>query len=140
MIRSAIKFALAATLAALPIAGRAAPPKATNALPQANAKSTFLIPQSQAQGRDPFFPKSTSLYQTTVVAPTTPRPDMGAAQLKLKGILGTSFAQINNMTLGVGETEEVKTVSGPVSVHLLAIHAADESVVIEANGQRRVLH
>lgn len=139
MMHHTFKFAIAATLLALPLAGHAAPPKPVNALPKENIKSAFLIPKSQAEGRDPFFPKSTSLYQTAIV-PSKPQPEMGITQLKLKGILGTSFAQINNMTLGVGETEEVKTVSGPVTVHLLAIHSADESVVIEANGQRRVLH
>jgi hypothetical protein len=43
------------------------------------------------------------------------------------------------MTLAIGETEEVKTAVGPVSVRLIEIHAADETVVIEANGQRRVV-
>lgn len=140
MIRRAFKSAFAAALLALPVAGRAAPLKATNSLPQENIKSTFLLPKTQAEGRDPFFPKSTSLYQTASVAPSKPQPEMGLTQLKLKGLIGTQYANINNMTLGVGETEEVKTVSGPIPVHLLAIHAADESVVIEANGQRMVLH
>lgn len=126
-------------LVALPLASRSAPLKAsTNAAPQQSSQSTFVMPKSPAQGRDPFYPNATSLYQTEV-APTRVKPDTGLSSLKLNGILGSDLAQINNVTLQVGETEEIKTPTGTVAVHLLEIHAAAETVVIEVSGQRRTL-
>jgi hypothetical protein len=141
MISRAHKFALAATLLLLPLAGYSAPPKTTpphdtNAAPHVIIQSTFITPAAPIEGRDPFFPNATSLYRTAIVT-NKPVQETGAS-LKLKSLLGTSLAQINNMTLAVGETEEVKTESGPVSVRLIEIRA-DQSVVIEANGQRRIL-
>ncbi|HLX71505.1 MAG TPA: hypothetical protein VKV04_17980 [Verrucomicrobiae bacterium] len=139
MISRAQKFSIAVALLALPLASHAAPPKATNAAPLEleHAKSTFVIPKTPADGRDPFFPKATSIYQTD--APVKPVVDSGVNLLKLNGILGSSLAQINNVTLSIGETEEVKTTSGNVAVRLIEIHATDGSVVVEASGQRRVL-
>lgn len=142
MIPRAHRLGLIAILLALPLAGRAAPPKAakaTNALPAENIQSTFVMPKAPAEGRDPFFPRATSVYQTGVIVRTAAPVDTGISLLKLKSILGSSLAQINNMTLAVGETEEVKTSAGLVSVRLVEIHAADESVVIEVHGQRRTL-
>jgi hypothetical protein len=59
--------------------------------------------------------------------------------LKLTGLLGNSLANINGVTFAIGETQEVKTTSGSISVRLLQIKVQDESVVIEANGLRREL-
>lgn len=126
----------AAALLAAPLAGYAGPAKATNAAPQENIQSTFVMPKSPAEGRDPFFPRATSFYQDT---PKQVVVESGVNLLKLNGILGSSLAQVNNVTLSVGETEEVKTTSGPVSVRLVEIHPADGSVVVEASGQRRIL-
>lgn len=136
MISRAYKFGFAAALLILPLASYAAPPKATNAAPPEKIHSTFVIPKGPTEGRDPFFPNATSLYQTTTVKPVV---DSGINLLKLNGILGSSLAQVNNVTLSVGETEEVKTTSGTVSVRLVEIRAVDGAAVIEANGQRRVL-
>jgi hypothetical protein len=136
MMSRAQKFGFAIALLASPLASYAAPPKATNAAPREHIQSAFIMPKTPEDGRDPFFPNATSLYQTAAVKPVA---DSGINLLKLNGILGSSLAQVNNVTLSVGETEEVKTTSGTVSVRLVAIHAADGSAVIEANGERRVL-
>jgi hypothetical protein len=136
MISRAHKFGLAVALLALPLVSYAAPPKATNAAPPEHIHSTFIVPKNPTEGRDPFFPNATSLYQTDTVKPVV---DSGINLLRLDGILGSSLAQVNNVTLSVGETEEVKTTSGTVSVRLVEIHTADNTAVIEANGQRRVL-
>lgn len=127
----------AAALLSAPLAGYAGPSKATNSAPQENVQSTFIMPRTQAEGRDPFFPKATSLYPVDTRKQIVAEP--GINLLKLNGILGSSLAQVNNVTLSVGETEEVKTTSGPVSVRLVEIHPADGSVVVEVSGQRRVL-
>jgi hypothetical protein len=139
MIHHIEKFGFIAIVLVLPLTGHAAPPKTTNAVPQEKIQATFMIPRTQNEGRDPFYPDATSVYQTAAAASKSV-PDTGLSLLRLKGILGSTFVQINNVTLGVGETQEVKTAAGPVSVHLLEIHAADSSVTIEANGQRRQLH
>jgi hypothetical protein len=142
MIPRAHKFALAAALFLLPLVSYAAPSKATNqtnATPQVTVRSTFITPQNPLDGRDPFFPNATSLYQTTVIVTNKPVQETGINLLKLKSVLGTSLAQINNTTLAVGEAEEIKTEAGPVSVKLLEIRP-DNSVVILVNGQRHVLN
>ena len=137
VISLAHKFGFAAALLALPLAGFAAPTKATSAAPLEKSQSTFTIPKTPQEGHDPFFPKATSIYYVESTA--KPVVDTGANLLKLNGILGSNLAQINNTTFSVGETYDVKTPSGNVSVRLVEIHTADMTVVIEANGQRRVL-
>jgi hypothetical protein len=142
MIPRAHKFALAAALFLLPLVSYAAPSKATNqtnATSQATVRSTFITPQNPLDGRDPFFPNATSLYPSATTTVTRPVQETGVNLLKLKSVLGTSLAQINNVTLAVGETEEIKTDSGPVSVKLIEIRP-DNSVAILVNGQRHVLN
>ncbi len=126
---------------AVSLSGFAAPPKpakTTNALPSLQiVSSTFTMPKAPKDGRDPFFPNATSLYVTATAA--KPVVDNSLQLLKLMGFLGTSYATINKVTLGIGETQEIGTPAGPISVRLIAIKAQDESVVIEANGQHHVL-
>jgi hypothetical protein len=138
LISRAHKLGFALALLATPLAGYTSPTKATNVAPKDKTQSNFIIPRTSADGRDPFFPKATSLYQVDTQTKAVV-VETGVNQLKLNGILGSNLAQINNMTFSVGETYDVKTASGSISVHLIEIHAADETVVIEANGQRRVL-
>src|SRR5215475_15383696 len=97
MLSRAHKFALATALLLLPLASYSAP-IATNAAPQVNIQSTFITPKAPSEGRDPFFPNATSFYQTATVI-SKPVQETGVNLLKLKSILGTSLAQINNMTL-----------------------------------------
>jgi hypothetical protein len=137
MIFRTCKFGLLTALLAWSGIAGAAPGKPTNQPPR-DVQSIFLIPNEPKEGRDPFFPTATSLYHSPTPGPVTP-PSNGVELLKLVGFFGTSFANINGVTFAVGETEEVKTVAGPVSVRLLQIKAQDEAVVIEANGQRREL-
>ena len=133
----AYKFAFLTALLVCPFAGTAAPAKSTNAVAPQEVRSVFVIPNSPKEGRDPFFPTATSLYQSAV--PVHAAPTMSVESLKLVGILGNSLANINGVTLAVGETQEVKTSSGAISVRLLQIKPQDESVIVEANGQRREL-
>lgn len=138
MIFHARKFGLLTALLASSCIADAAPAKSTNQPPQ-EVRSVFVMPNSPKEGRDPFFPDATSLYQTVAQTPERPHTNL-ADSLKLVGILGSSFANINGVTFAIGETAEVKTSAGPVSVRLLQIKTQDESVVIEANGQRRELN
>jgi hypothetical protein len=132
------RFGLLTALIALPLVAGAAPVKSTNAAAPAEVKPVFVIPTNPKEGCDPFYPKAISLYQTaaTNAAPSAPK---GIEQLKLVGLLGNSFATINDKNLAVGETQEVKTASGPISVHLVQINGQEQSVVVEVNGERREL-
>lgn len=138
MTSTGYRFALLAILAISPLVLRASPPvKATNAPAPQEVKSTFVMPNSPKDGCDPFYPKATSLYQTATVAPVKP-VSRGIDLLKYTGNFGTSMGSINDQNLAVGETQDIKTSAGLVSVRLLQINP-DGSLIIEANGERREL-
>ncbi len=108
-------------------------PAETNAAP-----AEVIIPKSVFQddaknGKDPFFPKSARRAARipssteTVVAPIV--------QLALKGISGPAnrrFALINNQTLAVGETAQVRIPNGQVKVHCWEIR--NDSVIVSVEG------
>src|SRR5262249_13228454 len=114
-------------LLGLPLALQAAPPKGTNTVDM--QQSTFAIPRIPKEARDPFFPKAVSLYANAAGPTNAPQASLGASLLKLVG-LGDGVATINRQVLTVGETQEVKTPAGPVSVKLVQIKSQDESVII----------
>ncbi|MEI8043743.1 MAG: hypothetical protein WCL11_20200 [Verrucomicrobiota bacterium] len=145
---------LAAALASLVLASPAAqtktnappkpasPPPATNAAPSELKipSSTFVIPSKPQQGRDPFFPQSTRLFEEALTTAATNQPGIVAADLQLKalsGLPGHRLAMINNLTFEVGEEGEVSTSNGRARVRCLAIR--DDSVLIQVNGEQRVL-
>ncbi len=104
-------------------------------------KSTFVVPATSAEGRDPFFPLSTRLRPAPpTVTPTTHIVTPAVVQLDLKGISGTvdhRLAIINNRTFALGEEEELSVSSGRVRVLCKEIKA--DSVIVLVNGQERVL-
>jgi len=128
-----------------------APAKPTNPAP-ANAKpapaeapvpqSVFIIPRNPQEGRDPFFPLSTSVYtRYGAVAAQTNRVAV-VADLKLQGFSGPNehrLAIINNRTFEVSEEADVSTSSGRVRIRCLEIK--NESVVVQfvVGGERREL-
>jgi hypothetical protein len=134
------KGAVAAWLSAgfvmvLPVA---AAPVAQPAVPEVVSRSTFVIPTNPKEGRDPFFPNSTRLYE--VVLPAQPHV-ADVSSLILKGISGPSdhrLAIINNRTFAVGDEESLATPHGPIHVRCVEIKA--DSVVIETGGQRHELN
>ncbi len=115
----------------------AAAPVAQPAAPEVVLRSTFVIPTNPKDGRDPFFPNSTRLYESMLAA----HPHTGdVSSLVLKGISGPAnrrLAIINNHTLGVGDEETLVTSQGPI--HIRCIEIKDRSVVIESGGQRHEL-
>ena len=97
--------------------------------------STFTIPNSLAQGRDPFYPQSTRFISTPVVTNA-----VGPVVLEFKGLSGTPdrpLAIINNRTFAVGEEQDVHTDQGRVSVTCLAIEGL--KVRVRAQGQTHEL-
>ena len=97
--------------------------------------STFVMPSNPQEGRDPFYPESIRPYANAAASHVMP-----ITTLVIRGFSGTPenrMVIINNHTFGVGDEGDVLTSSGRVHVHCLEINA--DSVVIEANNQRREL-
>jgi len=115
------KSAVAAWLTAgfVMVLPAAAAPVAQPAAPEVVSRSVFVIPTNPKDGRDPFFPNSTRLYETVSAA----QPHIGdVSSLILKGISGPPdhrLAIINNHTFGVGD--ERKTLSLPKARFTFAV-------------------
>jgi hypothetical protein len=124
----------AAFVTVLPVA---AAPVAQPVTPEVVSRSVFVLPKNRNEGRDPFFPTSTRLYES-VASKNPPVGDLSS--LVLKGISGPPdhrLAIINNHTFGVGDEGDVVT---PHSrIHLRCIEIKAKSVVVESGGQRHEL-
>ena len=148
-------LALAVALLGLTFAGLAAQtqtnapsgssPAKTNALEVLTQipQSVFLIPITPQEGKDPFFPRSTRLYNDVVVKPNQsnqPPVVVIAVELKLNGISGTTdhrLAIINNRTFEIGEEGEVS--SGVGRVRVVCKDIKPDSVRVLVSGEERIL-
>jgi len=116
---------------------------ATNAVPVSPElpKSVFIIPATPEEGKDPFFPHSTRLFNTVVIPVThTNRSTPIPVDLHLRGISGTPdhrLAIINTSTFEAGEERDMRTNAGQVRVRCVEINP--DSVVVQTAGERRVL-
>jgi hypothetical protein len=102
--------------------------------------STFVVPRKPIDGRDPFFPNSTRVFDTDS-APTNRTPTV-VADLVLKGISGTAeqpLAIINSTTFTAGEINEVLLKTGRMRIQCVEINMAAGSVLIQIGGERREL-
>jgi hypothetical protein len=113
------------------------PPFVASAIPQSN----FVQPKKQADGRDPFFPKSVRVYgvDATPTVKTNPTP---TAELALKGISGTPeqpLAIINTTTFSKGEENDVATRAGKIRIRCVEINMSAGTVLIQVGGQSREL-
>ncbi len=147
VVASAFCLALATHAADKPATAPAKPAKAaTNAAPVQvePAKSVFIMPANPQEGKDPFFPKSTRLFNTVVVATTTTstnHPVVVPVDLQLKGISGVAehrLAIIGTRTFEVGEERILGTSSGRIRVRCLDI--TTDSVLIQVGDEQRILH
>jgi hypothetical protein len=112
--------------------GETTPPTPANT---AGQQSVFVQPENPRQGRDPFYPESTRPYATAVAAHVAP-----IATLSIRGFSGTAEDRtviINNHSFAAGDEGDVTTAAGRVHVRCLVIK--DNSVIIEADHQRREL-
>ncbi len=104
-------------------------------------KSVFDLPRTPQEGKDPFFPKSTRVYNSTVVATNAQAAAGSAGDLQLKGFSGTHahrLAIINNRTFEAGEQGEVTTSTGRVRIRCLEIKT--DTVIIQIGAEQRELH
>ena len=130
-----LKYGLAAVIAAIASYNLLADQTISTNKP---AISVFIIPTEVSQGRDPFYPESSRLYQNTSA---TNRPAAEAANLTVKGVSaqsGTQLVIINNHTFAPGDAGDVITPNGRVHIRCLEIQST--GVLIEVNGQKRELH
>ena len=104
-------------------------------------KSVFVIPTSPAEGLDPFFPNSTRA-PGSVQPEKQAHPDSGPSLFVLNGVNllpGNRTAMINGRTIAEGETAQIPTANGDVSVHLLEFKN-NNVVVIQFGTQTQELH
>jgi len=102
--------------------------------------STFTIPGSLKEGRDPFYPNRTGF----LIRQVEPVPDNTHVPvvLEFKGLSGTDerpLAIINNRTFAVGEEQEITTSQGRVKLRLLEIDSKAMRVKVLAQGETREL-
>jgi len=107
-------------------------PAAGTVTPQpATVQSVFTLPATYRDGRDPFYPESTRVFESEVSTSRT----VEITSLKVPGISGRPghlLAIINNHTFAVNEEGDVKTDAGTVHLHCLDIQPT--FVVVEMNG------
>jgi hypothetical protein len=107
---------------------------------QAAPRSVFIQPANLQDGRDPFFPTSVRPYVTVAAAvPNAPTTDLSS--IVMQGISGSPdhrLVIINKVTFAAGDEAEVLTSQGHIRIRCLFI--TDDSAVIEAAGQRQILH
>jgi hypothetical protein len=129
--------ALLSMAAAGPLPLSAAPPQRAKLEAQ---QSVFAYPNNPSEGRDPFFPGSTRVYDTN---PAKLSQGPSLTELVLKSILGTPprvFAIINNHTFASGDDEDVTTKSGQrLHIRCVGINPKAGTATVEANGVSEVL-
>jgi hypothetical protein len=113
------------------------PPFVEPPIPQA----AFDQPKTKADGKDPFYPRSVRPYGVNP-NPVKTGPVPVVAEFVLRGISGTPehpLAIINTTTFTVGETNEVLTKAGRMSIQCLEINMAEGTVLIQFGGERQGL-
>lgn len=103
-------------------------------------RSVFIMPTSPKQGRDPFFPESTRVYDQMLAATRT-NTVVELPPLSVPGISGTPghlLAIINNHTFAAGDEGDVLTSAGN-KVHVLCIEVEADHVIVEVNGRNQRL-
>jgi hypothetical protein len=105
-------------------------------------QSIFLIPATEKEGKDPFFPRSKRLFVTPVVTVAT-NPVVTLGDLTIAGISSGEkpLVIINNVTFGVGDTAEIISGGRRISIQCLEIDLANGSAKIQhSGGEERVLN
>ena len=102
-------------------------------------RSTFSLPKQFSEGRDPFFPESTRVFQA-VMLESPGRSKVEISSLAVKGYYRDAkgaFVIINNHTFTVGDEGDVLTTGG--RIHLKCVDVLPNAVVIEFNGSMHQL-
>jgi hypothetical protein len=108
-------------------------PAASSEIPQ----SIFIIPATPREGRNPFFPHSTSAAPAPVRSNTS---FVDASSIMLNGLTSPPkrTAIINGNTFEVGEEHEIRLAGGGKEI-IKCLEIKSDSATIELRGQRREL-
>ena len=114
----------------------------TVAKPTEIPRSTFMLPQGKNEGRDPFYPDSTYVYDQSKPSNNSGKGAVKpvVVDLKLTAIGGTSerpVASIKNRTFSEGEDGEMTINGAKVQIHILDIQ--EDGVILTVNGEQREL-
>jgi hypothetical protein len=135
-MKTLLKLSLLLSLATAGTTVVAQPAKKADEKPVPPARSVFDVPANPRDGHDPFFPDSTRGYVSNTA--TNAVTELSILTIKgFSGTVGNRMVIINNHTFAAGDDSEIVTTRGRIRVRCLIINA--NSVVIEANGQRREL-
>ena len=118
--------------AVLAEAGKPAPAPAPVLRP-GQVRSTFTMPTKFSEGRDPFYPESTRVFQAIMAETSSHTVEISS--LAVKGYYRDAkgaFVIINNHTFTVGDEGDVLTAAG--RIHLKCVDVLPSAVVIEFNG------
>jgi hypothetical protein len=136
---------LAATLLSLAVASLSPLLAALPAAPPARLeipKSVFTVPANSNEGRDPFFPDSTRVYEQQMAKQHSNESPVTSLQVKsIMGgapryfaIIGTKGYSGGANTFGVGDDGDIITQDGRrLTIHCTKI--TPTSVLLEVNGQ-----
>ena len=137
-----VLLASAMLLLLLPLSGAGEPTQEDPAdKPNALQVSTFTLPETLKQGRDPFHPTSTRVIDANKEKRPVRVVVDGPAVLELKGISGTPsrpLALINNQTFAEGDKQKVNLPGGG-RVEVLCLEIDGRKVRIQAQGRTREL-
>jgi hypothetical protein len=112
----------------------AAKPASAKPAPLMPVRSAFTQPASVRDGRDPFFPESTRVFEITQAA-TVHVVELN--NLVVKGfsiVRGRPMVIINNHSFMVGDEGDVLVTGG--RAHLRCVEILSSKVVVEVNGAR----
>lgn len=118
-------------------------PVATNAVavPTNVLRSVFVVPTTETEGRDPFFPDSSpQVAQAPTATPGQAAETTRAVELSLQGFSGSGehrLAIINERSFSAGEQGIVSTGSGRIGIRCIELKT--NSVIVEVGGERREL-
>lgn len=131
-----LSILMIAAVSLAPVRGAEGAGTSTN-LQASIPRSTFVVPASQKEGKDPFFP-----YRILKSVPDQTRKTIPVtAAVEIKGFSGTAdrpLVILNNQTFGLDEESPLITDSGRVQVHVIDIKIG-EGATIEVEGEKMVL-
>jgi len=116
-----------------------APPNVPAVVPQVEIpKSVFVVPTQPKDGRNPFFPQSSTGFQAP--KPVVSNTEIDASLFVLNGITSPPkrTAMINGRTFEPGEEGDVRLPTG-AKVRVKCQDIRRDSAIIQVNGQRREL-
>ncbi len=125
-----------------PAVSEAAEEKEQAAVTAAIPPSVFVIPSTEKEGKDPFFPRSKRLFATPV-APVATNQVVTLGDLTVTGITSGEkpVLTINGVNFGVGDTAEIISGGRRISIQCLEIDPANGQAKIQhSGGEERVLN